>query len=1455
MTFFGLLLLLALVTQVVSREIVGVFTDLLSLDFQDAGYGYRAPSNPIWYAKLSWNLDGAIHNPGDTFSLNLPGVFKFLTGQSQFAISAGGVSYATCTFQAGEQFMTFSVINCVVSDSLTANIQAYGTVAFPFSFNAGGSALEVDLVSANQFKVGTNTITFRHGNKDLSVEADFQSDPFPKAELISSGKIIPSLRKICHLLVCAECTDGYESGVLGLTTNDPAVTIDCDSVHIGATNELNPWLYPMNSESLDYTKECDAGKLLVTFKNVPAGYRPFVDTLFDSTSNAAVTLKYTNTFTCMNGEHYDKSAYKTWAPYKNGLPDSDGAVIVVTTRTDTYSTTAVTTLPFDPEKDTTKTIEVIVPIPTTTTTTSYVGIETHYSTITATIGGTATVIVHEPVHTTTTVTTCWLGDGTTTFTDIPLYDSIATVVIQTEHTNPTVTTRGYDNIMEATSYTAFNPCGGTDTVFIAYPSNGFTTRTTFSPVEELTTYTETDTHGGTDTVVVVYPHNAVTTTTTIEGVEELTTYTRTDTHGGTDTVVVVYPPNSFTTRTTFSPVEELTTYTETDTHGGTDTVVVVYPHNAVTTTTTIDDVEELTTYTQTDTHGGTDTVVVVYPPNSFTTRTTFSPVEELTTYTETDTHGGTDTVVVVYPHNAVTTTTTIEGVEELTTYTQTDTHGGTDTVVVVYPPNSFTTRTTFSPVEELTTYTETDTHGGTDTVVVVYPHNAVTTTTTIEGVEELTTYTQTDTHGGTDTVVVVYPPNPTVTTTDFDSVSELTSYTQTESHGGTDTIVIIHPFTSSDVIDMRESTTSLTLYPEYTDSAEVSDSTGAVSYPTTLLPGFVSADDEIPIPSDSSDTDGDYETATSHPGDDISTTDSNEGVTITISSADYEVPTDSDYEVPTDSDDDATVTSSGGNSDIALSDDNSTASVTSEVDETTFSNASDDAIASDSDVAQAVSILEDEMPTDSYDGDDVSTNADGDVSMTYESSATYGSITTSTDTIDVTIDDSKTADDLVSHSNDDIPSASDPAAPIPDTTSLPEGDPGFTSDTTDVSIVVVSTDSSHDYVSASTIDDDGNVSNDSKSSTSRHPTSIAAAPPVYTTDESIASSNDGQVTSTTLTDVGDDSSSISETDGFTTTDIAVTSETDESGNSDDYYITSLSLDVILSRSIGGGRPKYENISYGRSLAAPGPVYSSGTFVTTSTVGEGGNDAATTEGHDSSSQGATSPAITIPTSEIVTVTECTSDCTSSPSGGQQGTSNDTSGECSTGCHSGDGKVIETEGAACSTSCTAGSQKATATDADQSSTSCTLAVCGKKHGKGSNRENGDGEGNEGDDGNEGGESAVSGEGKGHHQVNEDEGSGSGASSTGDDSTGDGSAPELDNDAGQEGDEPTVTFPISESTLSTAVIDHEHGNSLAANSVGGSTFTFDAASISNYEGSATLARASTWLVCLISVLNILI
>ena len=571
------LLLLVFLSEVTPKELSDVFTSFNSLTFTDAGYGYRGPSNPTWHAKLSWNLNGAYARPGDTFGLVLPHVFKFVTAQSYFTLSAGGVTYAICDFQPGELFTTFSSIKCTVSEKLNPNIEAFGTITFPFAFGVGGSGSDTDLVNSNSFTTGENRVTFKHGSKDLCIDVDFQGSPAKTTDLLSYGRIIPSLRKISHLLTSADSPNGYKSGKLGLASSDAGLGIDCDSVHVGITNMLNPWNQPMNAESFSYTTQCSEEEIMITFNEVPEGYRPFFDVLFSHTASDIFTMLYTNEYVGADGVTYDASMKKAWKSYQDSLPLGDGAIIIVTTRTGTQSTTAVSTLPYDPEIDLTKTIEVLVPIPTTTTTTSYLGVSTYYSTITATIGATATVIVDEPYHTTTTITTCWDDKGATTFTQIAESHSVDTIYIKTQHQNPTFTTTLFEDVPKLTTVTRKQPCGGIDTLSILYPNNPFTTYTTIKADAVVpTTYTETDTHGGTDTVVVVYPPNPTITTTGFDTVEELTTTTQTDTHGGTDTVIVVYPPNPLTTRTEIdSNLFEPTTYTETDTHGGTDTVVEV----------------------------------------------------------------------------------------------------------------------------------------------------------------------------------------------------------------------------------------------------------------------------------------------------------------------------------------------------------------------------------------------------------------------------------------------------------------------------------------------------------------------------------------------------------------------------------------------------------------------------------------------------------------------------------------------------------------------------------------------------------------------------------------------------------------------------------------------------------------------------------------------------------------
>lgn len=287
-------------------------------------------------------------------------------------------------------------------------------------------------------------------------------------------------------------------------------------------------------------------------------------------------LVYTTTYRNKKGGMLSVHTYKNWNSYQNYPPVSDGTIIVVTTKTGTQSTTEFITLPYDPEKDQVKTIQVLVPIPTTTTTMSYHGIWTYYTTILATIGETAIIVVNEPYHETTTITTCWEAPGTTTYTDIAENHSIDTVFIKTEYINPTTTTTVFLDIQELTTIIEKQKCGNIDTEYIVYPYNPFTTTTIIEDdVEVLTTYTDTDSHGGTDTVVVVYPPNPTTTATRFETVEELTTMTQTNLHGGTDTVVIIFPNNPFTTISIVhdeieDPIEDLTSGID----GGSDIVLI-----------------------------------------------------------------------------------------------------------------------------------------------------------------------------------------------------------------------------------------------------------------------------------------------------------------------------------------------------------------------------------------------------------------------------------------------------------------------------------------------------------------------------------------------------------------------------------------------------------------------------------------------------------------------------------------------------------------------------------------------------------------------------------------------------------------------------------------------------------------------------------------------------------------
>ena len=757
-------LLLIYLSVATAKTITGVFNSFNSLTWSNAAtYHYKGPGTPTWNAVLGWSLDGTSASPGDTFTLNMPCVFKFTTSQTSVDLTAHGVKYATCQFQAGEEFMTFSTLTCTVSNTLTPSIKALGTVTLPLAFNVGGTGSSVDLEDSKCFTAGTNTVTFNDGGKKISINVDFERSNVDPKGYLTDSRVIPSLNKVSTLFVAPQCANGYTSGTMGFANTYGDVQIDCSNIHVGITKGLNDWNYPVSSESFSYTKTCSSNGIFITYKNVPAGYRPFVDAYISATDVNSYTLSYANEYTCAGGYWQRAPFTLRWTGYRNSDAGSNGIVIVATTRTVTDSTTAVTTLPFDPNRDKTKTIEILKPIPTTTITTSYVGVTTSYLTKTAPIGETATVIVDIPYHTTTTVTSKWTGTITSTTTHTNPTDSIDTVIVQVPLPNPTVTTTEYWSQSFATTTTITGPPGNTDTVLIREPPNHTVTTTEYWSESYTTTSTFTAPPGGTDSVIIKEPPNPTVTTTEYWSESYTTTTTVTAPPGGTDTVLVREPPNHTVTTTEYWSQSYTTT-----------TTVIAPP-------------------------GGTDTVIIREPPNHTVTTTEYWSQSYATTTTITAPPGETDTVLIREPPNHTVTTTEYWSQSYATTTTITAPPGETDTVLIREPPNHTVTTTEYWSQSYATTTTIIAPPGETDTVLIREPPNPTVTTTEYWSQPYTTTTTVIAPPGETDTVIIKEPPNPTVTTTEYWSQSYTTATTVTAPPGGTDTVIIYDTMSSSEI--------------------------------------------------------------------------------------------------------------------------------------------------------------------------------------------------------------------------------------------------------------------------------------------------------------------------------------------------------------------------------------------------------------------------------------------------------------------------------------------------------------------------------------------------------------------------------------------------------------------------------------------------------------------------------
>ncbi|CAK7900172.1 hypothetical protein CAAN1_05S05138 [[Candida] anglica] len=583
---------LILANTIYAKQIAGVFTSLDSITFQNpGGYPDNIPTSPSWIASISWFIDGSTMSAGDTFTLHMPYVYKFTAATSTVNLNVNNVAYATCTYSPGGVLVNYSELECVISDAVSSSSQASGYLSVPFVFQNGWGHAPNDIEAANQFVAGTNSVVWTDGYKQLSTTVNFDagrstystSDQLPTNQLVYSSKSDPPLQRMRHYVLSGSCgNDGMRSGTFGLTFS--ANTIDCTQAYVGITNDVNDWFYPKSYQPYTVSGSCQDSSYVVTYNNIPAGYRVFMDLFIKEPANSG-TVSYTNTYFCGDSQTETNSdASVNWGPVKVGPVGGAGQVIQLVTKTWTGSVTEVTTLPYTSDVDYTKTIEIDLPIPTITTTLTGSDNEIRTKTFPGTPGGTGTVEVFTPPHL-TTVTTPWTGTSTSYSTVTPSNsDGTTTVEVYTPPHLTTVTTPWTGT---TTSYSTITPSNsdGTTTVEVYTPPHLTTVTTPWTGTTTSYSTVTPSNSDGTTTVEVYTPPHLTTVTTPWTGTTTSYSTVIPSNSDGTTTVEVYTPPHLTTVTTPWTGTTTSYSTVIPSNSDGTTTVEVYTPPHLTTVTT------------------------------------------------------------------------------------------------------------------------------------------------------------------------------------------------------------------------------------------------------------------------------------------------------------------------------------------------------------------------------------------------------------------------------------------------------------------------------------------------------------------------------------------------------------------------------------------------------------------------------------------------------------------------------------------------------------------------------------------------------------------------------------------------------------------------------------------------------------------------------------------------------
>lgn len=359
----------------------------------------------IHSASLGWKIPTSSTSAGDTFDLEMPGVFRTKFGTTQFELVADDTVYAKCYAQDGSYLTAYTTLLCVVTSAVDngRDITARGVAEFDFVFGAGSSSGATDVAEANMFHAGENNIEW----SGLSASVDFNEGPFfnenKNEGLIYYARSTPQKKEQLYLL-SGSCPDGIDNGFILITFEND---FDCSAFSVKKSKDLNDFYLPKDFEDADGLELiCQDRRVIARFSNVAGNYRVFLQGFYNYPKDAQeVFHNFGGKVQCMSGETITDN-YGREIVVVDGDSESTGDVVetILTTTTWTESYTSTTTL-------------------------------SHQST-----DGTVTIVVEVPdtarSMTTTTTTKAWDGSFTTTKT-IPYKSDRNTVTVTVEVDTPT----------------------------------------------------------------------------------------------------------------------------------------------------------------------------------------------------------------------------------------------------------------------------------------------------------------------------------------------------------------------------------------------------------------------------------------------------------------------------------------------------------------------------------------------------------------------------------------------------------------------------------------------------------------------------------------------------------------------------------------------------------------------------------------------------------------------------------------------------------------------------------------------------------------------------------------------------------------------------------------------------------------------------------------------------------